>query len=163
MYVERKWQVNREKNEHARSCPGLLLSLKETVGRKIEAVIPLALPGKSSFAILLFDGGSFYIASDTGEVQPPELLCAIEAVRTSIEPLFPEFYQKLDRLFSEDREMQRLARLENILGAIRNNAPQIPELMEAVKTLMSELETGTAAPACPPVETQGRPENLEKR
>ncbi|MHB1285163.1 MAG: hypothetical protein ACYCYP_01155 [Leptospirales bacterium] len=150
MYVERKWQVNREKNEHARSCPGLVVSLKETVGRRIEAVIPLNLPGKSPMSILVFEGGCFFIASDSGEVQPPELLGAIEAVRTTIGPHFPDFYQKLDRLSSEDREMQRLARLENILGAIRNNAGQIPELMEAVRLLLSEMEAGTAAPSCPP-------------
>ncbi|MHB1606781.1 MAG: hypothetical protein ACYC9S_01190 [Leptospirales bacterium] len=150
MYVERKWQVNREKIEHARSCPGLLLSLRECVGRTIEAVLPLTVPGKTTYFIVMFDGGTFFIGSDTGDVQPPELLCAIEAVRTSRESFFPEFYQKLDSLSAEDREMQRLARLENILGAIRNNAPLIPELPDAVKTLLSEMEAGTAAPACPP-------------
>lgn len=155
MYVERKWQVNREKIEHARACPGLLLSLKESVGRTIEAVLPLIVPGKPPFIILLFNGGTFFIASDTGDVQPPELLSAIEAVRGSRESFFPEFYQKLDSLSSEDREMQRLARLENILGAIRNNAPQIPELIDSVKILLSEMETGTAAPVCPPPEKSG--------
>ena len=159
MYVEKKWQVNREKVAWAKSFPGFLKSPLDAIGLTLRKIIPLE---KEPFFILLFDNGRILLIPAPAEILPPGILEALQRARTDIEPFHREFFAKLDRLSGEDREMQRLARLENIVGAIRNNARTIPELKDTLRVLLSELEAGEPGSACPP-EDQERPENREKK
>lgn len=158
MYIEKKWQVNREKVAWAKSFRGLLRSPADAVGLTLRKVVPL---DKEPFSILLFDEGRILLTPAPAEILPPEILEALERVRPDLEPFHGDFYRELDRLAGEDREMQRLARMENIVGAIRNNIRTIPELKDTLKGLLSELDAGESGSACSP-ETQDRPENREK-
>ena len=137
VYVEKKWQVNREKVAWAKSFPGLLRAPSDAIGLTLRKVIPLE---KEPYFILLFDEGRILLTPAPAEILPPEILEALQRARTDIEPFHREFFRELDRLAGEDREMQRLARLENIVGAIRNNARTIPELKDTLRVLLSELE-----------------------
>ena len=144
MQIDDKWRLNRKKNDFARSCPGLLNSLAEAKGKTVEKVIPLTKQGDS---VILFEGGFFLIGS-FGPVMPPEILEGLNLLREFIEPVYPDFYRELDRMSAEDRELSRLAKLENILGAIRNNAKNLPELKDALRKALLDLESGTVDPQC---------------
>jgi hypothetical protein len=144
MQIDDKWKLNRKKNEFARSCPGLLSSPAEARGKTVEKVIPLT---KQGDLVILFEGGFFLIAT-FNPVMPPELLEGLALLRESIEPVYPDFYRELDRMATEDRELSRLAKLENILGAIRNNAKNLPELKDALKKALADLEAGEFGPQC---------------
>lgn len=161
MYVEQKWKINREKNDHARTCPGFL-PLDQIRGKKVLETVPLALPDQVRLTILVFEQGKFSVVEEK-ELQPAQMLPVLEAVRKDMEQHHPDFYRKLDRLSEEDRRMQVLARMENILGAIRNNVPQNPALLSSIKNLIAEMESGTSVPGCSIGEDQDRPENREKR
>ena len=70
--------------------------------------------------------------------EPYELGEALQASRRYLEPTHREAYVGYDQLVKKDKEAQRSARLENILGAIRNNMEQIPELKDRLKDLVEE-------------------------
>jgi hypothetical protein len=161
VYVEQKWKINREKNEHARTCPGLV-SPDQAKGKILQETLSLTLPDQSRLTILLFEHGLFSVVGDMS-LQPAQLLPVLESVRQKIEPLFPDFYRRLDQLAEDDRRIQVLARMENILGAIRNNASSHPELLASVKALVEELESGEISPGCGVPEDQGFPKNRETR
>ncbi len=146
MYVEQKWKINREKNEHARSCPGLIPP-DQAKGKILRETISLTLPDQSRLNILLFENGLFSVVGEIS-LQPSHILPVLENVREKIEHFYPDFYQKLDKLSEDDRRIQALARMENILGAIRNNASSNPALLESVKALLEELESGQTSPGC---------------
>jgi len=160
MQIDDKWRLNRKKNDFARSCPALLTSLSDAQGKTVERVIPLTKQGDS---VILFKGGFFLIGS-FGPVMPPELLEGLNLLREFIEPVFPDFYRELDRMSIEDRELSRLAKLENILGAIRNNAKNLPELKDALRKALLDLESGTIPEAqCQiPSELPGDPGKQKK-
>jgi hypothetical protein len=58
-------------------------------------------------------------------------------------------------LAARDRDLSRRARLENILGAIRHNAADIPELKDAVRRLAASW-TDQAEPNEQKDQTTGR-------
>ncbi len=164
MYVEQKWRTNKEKNEFARSCPALLGSVADAQGKTVDRILPL---GKEGGSVILFKGGYFLIGS-FGPVLPPELLETLSIVRSEIEPQYPDFYRELDRLTAEDQELSRLAKLENILGSIRHNAKNMPELADALRNVLSEIEKGAVSQACatlepPSSEPAGDPGKQEKK
>lgn len=161
MYVEQKWKINREKNEHARTCPGFL-PLDQIRGKTVLDTFPLTLPDQTRLTILLFEQGRFSVVEEK-DLQPAQMLPVLEAVRKDVEQHHPDFYRKLDSLAEEDRRMQVLARMENILGAIRNNVPQNPELLSSIKNLIAEMDAGLSAPGCSTGNDQERPENRDKR
>lgn len=132
--VEKKWKANQEKVGFAKGFPGMIAAFEKLAGRKIEAVVPIE--GKQ-VTLLILEKGEFAVISSM-EPQPAELLAALEKARSYLEPHHPEAYASLDRLWEIDRETQRVARLENILGAIRNNLPQIPELKEELRKVLDE-------------------------
>jgi len=136
MYIEKKWKTNLEKVSFAKAFPGLIRHWDEVVGQAVQAIVPVE--GKSVF-VLIFEGGKFAFISPM-EPQPSELLAALSAARLYLERYHPEAYGTLDRFSRDDREMQRMARLENIVGAIRNNLPQIPELKETLRNLLEEID-----------------------
>ncbi|MBI3597149.1 MAG: hypothetical protein HY203_08365 [Nitrospirae bacterium] len=63
----------------------------------------------------------------------------IQSIRPELESRHSEAYRKLDNKVLQDKEMTRKARLEKILGAIRNNMVEIPELKEEIEKLIRRL------------------------
>jgi hypothetical protein len=160
MQIDDKWRLNKKKNDFTKSCPGFLTALSEAEGKTVLKILPLTKKGES---IMLFEGGFFLIVG-FGPVMPPELLEGLELLREFIQPVYPDFYREFDRLSAEDKELSHLAKLENILGAIRNNAKNLPELKEALKEAISDLESGvqTEAKCQIPSELPGDPGKQKK-
>ena len=136
MYIEKKWKANLEKVSFAKGFPGLIRQWEDVVGQSVLAIVPI--DGKPDL-VLIFEGGKFAFISPM-EPQPAELLAGLAAARPYLEPYHQAAYETLDRFSQDDREMQRMARLENIVGAIRNNLAQIPELKETLRKLLEELD-----------------------
>jgi hypothetical protein len=72
------------------------------------------------------------------DTQPKELGEGLAAARSALEPRHPEPYKEYDRLVKQDKDATRAARLEKIIGAIRNNLEQIPELKDRIRQLVKE-------------------------
>lgn len=131
-----KWQANREKVTYAKSFPGLLSAWSEVRGKRVETVVPV---DDRAFFVLIFDDKTFLITG-VSESEPAQILEALRAARHVLEPVYPEAYRSLDQHTLRDKELTRKARLENILGAIRNNLAQIPELPSELEKLLNELK-----------------------
>ncbi|MDC4226183.1 MAG: hypothetical protein MPW15_18505 [Candidatus Manganitrophus sp.] len=74
------------------------------------------------------------------DVEPADLIAALLAARPFLESHHGKAYETLDQYISSDKETQRMARLENIMGAIRNNLPQIPELKDELRRFLDDKE-----------------------
>ena len=131
MSPEVKWAANRAKVAFAMAFPGLLLDWKDAQGKTISAVVP-----GSETTVVLFADGTFIVAP-VRELDPASLVAALAAARPRLESVRADAYATLDRLDATDRELARRARLEKVLGAIRHNAREIPELKDAVRRLVA--------------------------
>ncbi len=127
-----KWEANREKVAFAKAFPGRLASWADAVGRTVETVVP-----SGNDAVVLFADGAFLIAPRP-DPEPAAILTALAAARPRLAAHHAEAFGALDRLIARDRELTRRAKLDNILGAIRHNATEIPELKEAVRRLLDD-------------------------
>ncbi len=134
MYVEKKLQANSEKVAFAKSFPGQLASWDAAVGKEVDRV--MTLKGRPSCMVIFAD--RTFIVSSMAYLEPADLISLLLAARPLLDAHYKEAYQALDQCMVSDKEMQRMARLENILGAVKNNLPQIPELKEALKHLLEE-------------------------
>jgi hypothetical protein len=135
MSVEEKWKANQAKVAFMKRFPGLTLSWDTLRGKTLETVAPLT--GKAGAAVLVFSDGSFAVAPPLAP-EPWELTEGLGVARKALEPKHPQAYAELDRLVDADKEALRAARLEKIIGAIRNNLEQIPELKERLRRLVDE-------------------------
>jgi hypothetical protein len=135
MPADEKWKANLEKVAYMKAFPGLLHHWEQLAGKTVEAVMPLK--SKSGSAVLICTDGSFMVAPLL-VAAPYELGEALQTGRGYLEPRHPEAYAGYDRLQKKDKDAQRTARLENILGAIRNNMEQIPELKDRLTELVKE-------------------------
>ena len=135
MPADDKWKANMEKVAFMKAFPGLLRHWEEHEGKTVEAVTPLK--SKAGAAALICTDGSFVVLPPL-TTEPYELGEALQAGRSYLEPKHPEAYIGYDQLLKKDKDAQRTARLENILGAIRNNMEQIPELKDRLKDLVKE-------------------------
>ncbi len=135
MPADEKWKANMEKVAYMKAFPGLLNNWKQLIGKTVEAVTPLK--SKTGAAVLVCTDGSFIVAPPLA-AEPYELNEALQAGRNHLESRHRDAYVGYDYLLKKDQEAQRSARLENILGAIRNNMEQIPELKERLKELVKE-------------------------
>ena len=133
--AEEKWKANQEKVAFMKRFPGLTLAWEQVQGKQIQTVAPLS--SKAGAAVLVFADGTFAIASPLAP-QPWELSEALGAARPHLEQRHREAYSEYDRLVRKDKEALRRARLEKILGAIRNNVQQIPELKDRLRRLLDE-------------------------
>jgi hypothetical protein len=134
MYVEKKWQTNMEKVAFAKAFPGRLMTWNAAVGKKVAQIVAI---DEGRVGMALFDDGTF-IFIPSPDPTPADLIRTLLAGRAFLERYHQEAFRELDRWISTDKEMQRMARLENILGAIRNNLPEIPELKEKLKQFLEE-------------------------
>ncbi len=135
MPADEKWKANMEKVAYMKAFPGLLRHWEQLAGKTVEAVTPLK--SKAGAAALICTDGSFVVLPPL-TAEPYELGEALQASRRYLEPRHPEAYAGYDQLLKKDKDAQRTARLENILGAIRNNMEQIPELKDRLKDLVKE-------------------------
>lgn len=116
--------------------PGRILNWQDARGKTVDAVIP-----STGVTTVVFADGSFLIAS-LDAPSPAEVLTALSDSRARLEPFHRDAYATLDRLTTLDRDLTRRARLEKILGAIRHNAQEIPELKDAVRDLIASWDRG---------------------
>ena len=135
MPADDKWKANMEKVAYMKTFPGLLHAWDQLVGKTVETVLPLT--SKSGSAAIVCTDGSFLVVPLL-RPEPYELGEALQVGRAHLEPKHAEAYAGYDQLLNKDKEAQRTARLENILGAIRNNADQIPELKDRLAELIKE-------------------------
>lgn len=135
MSVQAKWKANQEKVAFLKQFPGLLTAWEQTVGHTVERVTPLQ--SKPGSVVLIFSDGSFAIAPPL-TLEPRELTEGLSAARQAIESQHPQAFAEYDRLDRIDKEAARVARLENILGAIQNNLEDIPELKDRLRTLVKK-------------------------
>jgi hypothetical protein len=135
MPADDKWKANMEKVAYLKAFPGFLQNWEELVGKTVEAVTPLK--SKIGAAAVVFTDGSLIVAPAL-TAEPYQLGEALQASRHHLEPKHREAYALYDQLVKKDKDAQRTARLENILGAIRNNMAQIPELKDRLKELVKE-------------------------
>jgi hypothetical protein len=132
---EEKWKANMEKVAFMKEFPGVAFNWEEVAGKTVESVTPL--PSKPGFATLVFTDGSFIVAPQV-DTQPKELGEGLNTARASLEPKHPEPYKEYDRLAKRDKDATRAARADKIIGAIRNNLEQIPELKDRIRRLVKE-------------------------
>lgn len=134
MYVEKKLKINAEKVSFAKAFPGLLKNWEMASGKTIKQVVPM---NKGKTNLVIFTDATFIFAPLL-DVQPAVLIASLLAAKPFLEGQHQTAYEILDRLMAEDKEMQRMARLENIMGAIRNNLPQIPELEKELRHFLDK-------------------------
>lgn len=121
----RALEIRQAKQQCAARFPGRLTGWGDAAGRTVAtAVGPLVLFTDGSF---LYPGGA-----PRAEEQADALLAAGELLR----PHHAEAVAELERLAAEEREAMRLARMEKVLAAVRNNLPEIPELREQLLALL---------------------------
>jgi hypothetical protein len=137
MATEEKWKANFEKVAFMKQFPGLLENWESLEGKTIQAVIPLK--GKPGAAAMIFDDGTFIVVPPMA-TEPYELGETLMLARRLLEPKHQTAYIEYDRLVKKDKEALKSARLEKIIGAIRNNLEQIPELKLRLKELVKEWE-----------------------
>ncbi len=129
-----KWRANAKKVAYAKSFPGRLAGGAEAIGKTVRDVV-----SADGVSALIFSDGTFYVFAPS-EIMPGPLLKVIASARPLLETSHLGGYAELDRLSAYDRRMQREARLQNILGAVRNNLPEIPELKEALRNFLNEID-----------------------
>lgn len=137
MAVEEKWKANQEKVAFMQRFPGLTHRWEAIGGKTVQGVAPLT--GKRDAAVVVFTDGTFLVAPPMAP-EPWELGEALQHARRWLEPAHAEAYAEYDRLVARDKEALRSARLEKILGAIRNNLDHIPELKDRLKQLVREWQ-----------------------
>ena len=136
MDIEEKWQANREKVAFVKTFPGMVSKWDSLCGKVLEQVIPV---GNKKGCLFIFSGGLFtFIPLSIQE--PSNLLLALETGRPWLETFHSEAYRTLDSLIARDRELQRKARLDKLLSAVKNNYATIPEIKVELKKLLDELE-----------------------
>ena len=131
---EAKWKANQEKVAFLKQFPGLLRSWDEMAGHAVTSVTSIE---QSEAKVLMLDNGSFAIVPPLAP-EPQQLRDGLTAVETHLRALYPDAYREYEALAGRDREATRMARLENILGAIHNNLQDIPELKERIRSLVKK-------------------------
>ena len=129
---EAKWKANQEKVSFLKQFPGLLRSWDAMVGHTVTSVESIE---QSEAKVIMLDNGSFAIVPPLAP-NPKQLRDGISAVQTHLRSLYPDAYREYEALAERDREATRLARMENILGAIRHNVEDIPELKDRIRLLV---------------------------
>ncbi len=131
---EAKWKANQEKVAFLKQFPGLLRSWDEMAGHTITSVTSIE---QSEAKVLILDNGSFAIVPPLAP-EPQQLRDGITVVQTHIRTRYPNAYREYEALVQRDREATRMARMENILGAIHNNLKDIPELKDRIRSLVKK-------------------------
>jgi len=134
--TEEKWKMNAKKVAFAKAFPGRLQHWHETIGKKIKQVIELE---KEKMEVILFSDATFIVIPNPN-AKPALLLQALRAAMPVLRQHYEAAYKTLDDFIASDQELQRKARLDNIMGAIHNNYPKIPELKVELRRFLEEIE-----------------------
>ncbi|MEK7286676.1 MAG: hypothetical protein AAB035_05190 [Nitrospirota bacterium] len=134
-FVEKKWQTNMGKVAFAKAFPGRLVEWESAIGKTIEKVVSFE---TGQMGMVIFSDGTF-IATPSPNPQPADLIRLLFLARPDLIRFWKEAFDQLDQWVAMDREMQKKARLQNIIGAIQNNLPQIPELKEALEEVLKNI------------------------
>lgn len=137
MAIEETWEATRDKVDYLLRFPGLVKDWKEVEGKTIERVFPFGSP-QAPKAVLLFADHTFAIISRL-ETATRDVQAALGVARPALEATAHEALAELDRLVAREQVLQRQARLAKILGAIRQNAPEIPELKAEIRKILDQL------------------------
>ena len=133
--IPEKWKANEAKTDFILKFPGRMRAWEDCRGKTIEHVVPLP---KGEGAVLIMTDHTFLVSAlvnpDTKTIQE-----ALSVVRPHLEGFYGDAYLELERLTEADRDLSRKSRLENILGAVRTNAPDIPELKKELQKLLDTL------------------------
>lgn len=136
--IEQKWRANIEKVAYVKAFPGRLGEWTSAAGKQIEAVV--SIDAGIALTAVVFADHTFMVTSGARDPEPADLLRSILHLRPMLQESHGDAYEKLDSLTVDDKELTRLARMENVLGAIRNNIVQMPELFEQIPQLLRQLE-----------------------
>jgi diglucosylglycerate octanoyltransferase len=138
MHAEEAMERRKERMAFVRAFPGRLESWEEAIGKRIVHVRT----GSGGATLVLFADGTFLLAGDWAGA-PDDLQALLRDARPALEPHQPAAYAQLDALLAAEAEAMRLGRMEKVIGAVRTNLPNIPELREA---LLELLQTRDSAP-----------------
>jgi hypothetical protein len=133
VHAEEAMARRKERQAFVSRFPGRLHRWEECAGKTIQRV-----SSAGSGRVLLFEDGSFLVAAEWSG-SPDDLQAVLMEARSLLEPAQPAGYAELDRLRSEEAEAMRLGRMEKIVGAVRTNLPQIPELREALQATLDSM------------------------
>lgn len=132
-----KWKANQEKVAFLKQFPGLLHSWDEMVGQTVASVTAVE---RGEGTVLTLTNGTFAVVPPLAP-EPRHLRDGITTVRTRLEPLYPDAYAEYDVLAQRDEHATRMARMENIVGAIHHNLERIPELQDRIRSLVNEWDS----------------------
>ena len=138
MSMEAKWKANQDRAAFLKTFPGLLRSWEQTVGQTVESANSLS-SGKG-LSVLIFSNASFALAPPVS-LEPRAIKAGLTSERQLLESRHPQAFAEFDRLSHLDQQAGRQARLENILGAIRNNLEDIPELKSHIRSLVQTWDS----------------------
>lgn len=135
--MNEKHRANAELVEFAKNFTGLQTDIASLVGKEIISVIDI--PTTNS-KILIFSDKSFIIHNAL-QIAPKDIILGLnELLSCNMELPYTQDFMRYQELLQKDYELTKMARTENILGAITNNIKQIPELHSLIPELLSELE-----------------------
>ena len=134
MPADEKWKANMEKVAFLKAFPGFLHNweARGENGRSRDAAQEQGGGGSRGLYRRLID------RRPGADGRTVRIRRGPASSRRYLEPKHREAYAGYDQLVKKDKDAQRSARLENILGAIRNNMEQIPELKDRLKELVKE-------------------------
>src|SRR5712691_11309471 len=125
-----------ERQRHLAEFPGRLAAWEDAVGKTVAVVARVS--GRVEQWAVAFSDGTFLLARPA-EATPEAIEAALAGLRGALEAHHAEAFALLDQLQAEGAEAMRLARMEKVLGAVRSNLPQIPELRaELLRVLVGQ-------------------------
>ncbi|HIE66276.1 MAG: hypothetical protein ABGX83_04180 [Nitrospira sp.] len=99
---------------------------------------------KEKAEVVIFIDGTFVFVS-AADLKPAVLIKFLLKARPFLERHYKGAYETLDQLIASDKDLQRLSRLGNIMGAIQNNYAQIPELKAELSRFLKKVEQKSVA------------------
>lgn len=135
MHAEEAMEKRKARLAFVRDFPGRLDSWADAAGKRVAQVHS----GPDATNLVLFHDGTFLVTRAWAG-PPDDLQTLLLDARSVIEPSQPSAYAQLDKLRGEEAEAMRLGRMEKVVGAVRNNLTEIPELREALLELLQAPE-----------------------
>lgn len=133
-HSEAAMALRQRKFDFAEAFPGRLADLAAAVGKTLVGSVQM----EGSATLLAFSDGTFAFA-DPAPLRG-ELVKSLLAAREFLAAKHGAAYAELDRLIAAEAEEMRLGRMEKVIGAVRTNLPEIPELREELRRVLDEPE-----------------------
>ena len=133
--IPEKWKASEARMDFALKFPGMMRSWEECKGKTIKHLVPI--PDPAGVVIVMSD--FTFIITSPFDLNSRTVQAGLLAARPHLQKHYAEAYKELERLSEKDSDLTRKSRLENILGAVRTNAPHIPELKKELQKLLDKL------------------------